>query len=126
MISTSDAYKRWVATDHTKVFRMGIEQNGVTKPPVPISGGGVKVNRNELIRRTITATVPVTPENREYLIPGGAGDILAPISTILRPEIGVVIPVITRVSRLDDTQAQWAEGTLTDVVATPDGRLTLG
>lgn len=122
MITTSAAYQKHVQASHTKDFRADLEQDGVIVAQMEPIAGEVNIDRTAIHRRTVRATLA----GFKALIPGGAGDLLAPGSALLRPYVGVKIPVINHVSRLDDTQAQWSEGTHVDTVATPDGRLTLG
>ncbi|HEY9417889.1 MAG TPA: hypothetical protein VIQ30_24280 [Pseudonocardia sp.] len=122
MITTSPAYQKRVQASHTKSFRADLEQDGVTVAQlVPISGG-VDVDRTATHRRTVSCTLA---DPTGALVPGGAGDLLAPGQALLRPYLGVVLPVVTRIFRHDDTQAALSEWTLTDLYADADGDLVL-
>lgn len=122
MITTSAAYQKHVQASHTNRFRADLEQDGVVVAQLEPTGGSVNVDRTATHRRTVSCTL-VDPTGA--LVPGGAGDLLAPGQAILRPYVGVEIPVITPVERVDDTQAQWAEGTHTDTYADDNGDLVL-
>lgn len=122
MITTSAAYQRHVQASHTQHFRADLEQDGVTVAELEPTSGGVTIDRTATHRRTIRVTL-VDPAGA--LVPGGAGDLLAPGQALLRPYLGVEIPTITHLSRRDDTPAQWAEGTHADTYAADDGSLVL-
>lgn len=121
MITTSAAYQRRVQASHTKSFRADLEQDNVIVAQMYPKAGYVQVDRTSVHRRSISCVLA----GLKVLIPGGAGDLLAPGQALLKPYQGVVIPVVTRLSRLDDTQAKWAEGTHVDTYAADNGDLVL-
>lgn len=122
MITTSAAYQRHVQASHTQHFRADLEQDGVKVAELEPISGSVNIDRTATHRRTVSVTL-VDPTGA--LVPGGAGDLLAPGQALLRPYLGVEIPTITHIYRLDDTQAMWAEGTHTDTYADDSGDLVL-
>lgn len=122
MITTSPEYQKHVQHSHTKRLRADVEQDGVKVAELQPISGSVTIDRNAVHRRTVSVTL-VDPTGA--LIPGGAGDLLAPGQALLKPYLGVVIPVVTHISRHDDTQALMGEGVLVDTYADDSGDLVL-
>lgn len=122
MITTSPEYQKHVQHSHTKRLRADVEQDGVVVAQLQPISGSVTIDRNATHRRTVSVTM-VDPTGA--LIPGGAGDLLAPGSALLRPYLGVEIPIVTHVSRHDTNQSLMNEGVLVDTYADDSGDLVL-
>jgi hypothetical protein len=117
---------RWlVGGPHQMVAWVDAEYDGrIVAAKLPITSGSVRVDRSASIRRTLSISLP---DRKHRWVPKGGADLFQPtVGTLLRPYRGVAIREPGTTTRLYNSADTWGEGTLTNLVVTPDGGLTLG
>jgi hypothetical protein len=122
MIPVSDDYKKLTQKPHTAISRMDIIQENVVVATLYPHSGQVDTDRNAAVMRRFDARIS---DATGELTPSGIKDLLAPFGTIVRLYRGLKIPLVTSVSDLDDSNAQWNEGTRVGTSA-ESGDLVLG
>ena len=123
MIGTSPEFQVAVRGPHLHVARVDVVRDGAVVRTLDVHRGSVDADRSNRILRRFDAQVA---DAAGELTPAGIRDLLAPFGVVLRLYRGVRIPVVTRLSAIDDTQAQWAAGTRSGTSADPGGDLVLG
>ena len=123
MIPTSPEFKQAIQGPHTAVARVDVVVDDAFVRTLEVHSGSVDSDRNSNILRRFNCSVS---DPYGDLTPQGIKDLLAPFGTILKLYRGVKLQKIDRVSRVYDTQAQWAEGTRDGTSAADDGSLVLG
>lgn len=122
-IPTSADFKRIVAGPHTAKHRLRVQVAGVIVDDLYPTAGYVRVDNAQAIRRSCSFTI--IDRDGKYT-PQGAADRFNPTSgTILLPESGVEIPDVGHLGIVVDTEEQWNDGTLTDILVNPDGSITI-
>lgn len=124
MQGSTPEYNETVRGPHRHVARLNVLRHGVLVRRLPIHGGQVVANRKNPFLRRFDARI--ADPNGEFTLQS-MRDLLSPLAgTEVIPERGAVIPIVTRVRDLDNSQASWAEGTHINTVAHASGYLTLG
>jgi hypothetical protein len=123
MIGTSQEFQDAVRRSHNPVAKVEVVQDGAVVRTLDVHAGQVDADRTAAQMRRFTAQVA---DPTGELTPARIRDLLAPFGTVLRLYRGVRIQEISEVSDDDSTQAQWAQGTLTYLVATSGNALELG
>jgi hypothetical protein len=120
-IPTTPEFQETVAGPHTAKHRLDTELNGAVVKEFKPTKGSVTVDNGQTIRRHCSFELVSEDYNLQT-----AADLFNPLTgVILRPYSGVEIPSVLRLSIVVDTEAQWNEGTLTDILVTPEGSITI-
>lgn len=123
MIPHSAEYRREIAGGNWAVVDCDVEFNGRVVDTLPAMSGRVSVDAKRQVRRTLSCTL--SDRDGRYN-PRGGSDLLNPtVGALLRPRRGVLIQETVRLTDIYNTDTAWNTGTLTDVVTTGDGGITL-
>lgn len=123
MIGHSEELARTVRGPHTSVALVEVVRDGAVIRTLAVHHGEVDGDRSNRILRRFSAKVA---DPTGELTPAGIRDLLAPFGTELRLYRGALIPGVQTFTDVDDTAAQWADGTRVGTVADAAGDLVLG
>ena len=123
MIGTSPEFQAIVRSTHSHIARVDVIRDGAVIRTLSAHGGSVDADRaGRILRRFDCVLADPTGE----LTPAGIRDLLAPFGTELRLYRGVRIPIITKLTQVTDTEAEWDAGTRVGTVGDSNGDLVLG